>query len=198
MERKGCHFCSNAHVDGYLNHDTDFFSATMGHADKGFQIMLNSGNHRPNHIEFNQWNEEVKRWITVGIYYPKFCPECGRELSVYRIDERGTSFQDPVSFIPRPDGFIAVDSEGNEIDYAIFDGDTVVEKDKHEFITELKHETGCSYLLCMDAYGYMKRRNGTKALAIAYLKVKQLGPNSKKTFDERVIDYLKDMQVQGK
>ena len=205
-----CPFCYNAHVwakehkveedyfDRGLNDNNDGSSCSIGKSSNEFSIMFNSGMGKPCEIEFRNWYSGL--WHTVGYYYPKFCPECGRKLDEYVIDNRGTSYEKhkEENFIPISKDFVAIDSEGNEVDYAVFDGDRVIEKDKHEWIKALKHETGYSYALCQDAYDYMKRRNGTKDLAIAYLKVKQLGPNNKKPFDERVLDYLKDMQVQGK
>ena len=203
-----CHFCYNAHVwakelkteenyfDEGLDDNNDGSSCSIGKSRDEFSIMFNSGMGKPCEIEFRNWFSG--QWHTIGYYYPKFCPECGRPLDEYIIGERGQSFDRKKESTVNNKNLVAVDSEGNEIDFAILDNEFVVEEDKHKFINSLRHETGCSYLICMDAYDYMKRRNGTKDLAIAYLKVKQLGPNSKKTFDERVLDYLKDMQVQGK
>ena len=30
---------------------------------------------------------------TIGIYYPKFCPECGRPLDEYKIGEKGANYE---------------------------------------------------------------------------------------------------------
>ena len=104
-----CRFCFNAHVastlpeteDDYfepeLTDNNDSSSITIGdHASK-HQMYFNSGNGKPCNIEVCEWKENGYRgqpgWATVGIYYPKFCPECGRPLTEYKIDECGKSFQ---------------------------------------------------------------------------------------------------------
>jgi hypothetical protein len=52
--------------------------------------MFNSGMGKPCEIEFRNWYNG--RWHAVGYYYPKFCPECGRELNEYIVGERGVSY----------------------------------------------------------------------------------------------------------
>ena len=99
-----CHFCYNAHVqikepvteEYYFEPDiddsNDGSSSGIGKTAKDFSIMLNSGFGKPCEIEFRQWGKN-NMWHTVGYYYPKFCPECGRPLDEYKIDERGTSYE---------------------------------------------------------------------------------------------------------
>lgn len=103
-----CNFCFNAHVhanmpeveknylDEGLHDNNDSSTATVGSKTPGFQIFLNSGGGEAVNIELCQWQEKGYQgkpgWSTIGIYYPKFCPECGRKLSEYNITERGTSF----------------------------------------------------------------------------------------------------------
>lgn len=103
-----CSFCYNAQVwakephneedyfDEGLHDNNDSSSATIGNKADGFQLFLNSGGGEAVNIELCQWKEQGYRgqpgWATVGIYYPKFCPECGRELNEYTISERGTKF----------------------------------------------------------------------------------------------------------
>ena len=43
--------------------------------------MLECGNRDALRIEFNRWNDNDKMWHTVGRYYPKYCPECGRKIT---------------------------------------------------------------------------------------------------------------------
>lgn len=103
-----CSFCYNAHVwakepraeedyfDEGLHDNNDMSAATVGSITDGFQIFLNSGGGEAVNIELCQWKEHGYRgqpgWSTIGIYYPKFCPECGRKLDEYIINERGTKF----------------------------------------------------------------------------------------------------------
>lgn len=104
---KICRFCFNAYVattlpeteDDYfgpeLTDDNDFSSATIGNVgclpnNYPIQMYLNSGNGEATNIEICQWYQS--RWHTVGKYYPKYCPECGRELDEYEIGERGSTF----------------------------------------------------------------------------------------------------------
>lgn len=104
-----CPFCYNAHVwakepkteedyfDRGLDDTNDYSSATIGNKTDRFQIFLNSGGGTPVNIELCQWKETGYRgqpgWSTVGIYYPKFCPECGRLLDEYKIGKRGASYE---------------------------------------------------------------------------------------------------------
>ena len=105
-----CNFCFNAYVDSKLpeteddlyfgnelTDDNDDSSATIGNKTDGFQIFLNAGGGQPVNIELCQWKENGYRgqpgWSTIGVYYPKFCPECGRKLDEYTISERGNSYE---------------------------------------------------------------------------------------------------------
>ena len=105
-----CYFCFNAYVDAELprtedelyfsdelTDDNDSVSHTVGNKTDGFQIFLNSGGGEPVNIELCQWRENGYRgqpgWNTIGIYYPKFCPECGIKLVEYEISDRGSSFK---------------------------------------------------------------------------------------------------------
>jgi len=98
-----CHFCYNAQVwakepkteEDYftngLDDTNDFSSSTVGFSDDRHQIYINAGNGKAVNIEFCVWLDG--RWHTIGEYFPKFCPECGRNLDEYIIDERGTSYK---------------------------------------------------------------------------------------------------------
>ena len=99
-----CSFCYNAYVwgkeshtdedyfDGGLNNTNDFSSCSIGLSDSTHQIYFNAGAGVPCNIEICKWGENAQ-WNTVARYYPKFCPECGRKLDEFIINERGTSFE---------------------------------------------------------------------------------------------------------
>lgn len=88
---KPCYICNNALVDDELSSDNDLAYYGCGNACKGNTIRLASGNRKPVRIEFDEWNKD--HWSTVGIYYPKFCPECGRRLDEYKIIDRGSNYE---------------------------------------------------------------------------------------------------------
>lgn len=102
-EEYQCPFCFNAYVyakmpkteeEEYfgteLNDTNDFSSSTIGFHRNDICMYINSGNGEPVNIETCEWIND--RWHTVAIYYPKYCPECGRKLDEYEIDERGTKY----------------------------------------------------------------------------------------------------------
>ena len=99
-----CNFCFNAQVyanipktieEEYfgtgLDDTNDSSSSTVGSHANNYQVYINSGNGKPVNIETCEWAADG-RWRTVAIYYPKYCPECGRCLEEYTITERGASF----------------------------------------------------------------------------------------------------------
>lgn len=106
-----CHFCFNAYVynslpkleedyyDTGLDDTNDAFSGTVGDSLKGIQMYINSGGGKPLEIETCRWVDNPDglplngRWHTIARYYPKYCPECGRNLDEYEIGERGASFK---------------------------------------------------------------------------------------------------------
>ena len=100
---KVCPFCFNAYVyaklpktdedyfDEGLNDDNDGSSRGIGHSASEYQMYFNSGMGVPCNIELCHWHEGYG-WGPVAKYYPKYCPECGRKLDEYKIDERGTKY----------------------------------------------------------------------------------------------------------
>lgn len=83
--KQSCHMCFNARVDpdGELTDDNDFSSCAIGDFYDGYRAMLSAGYGKPVRIEFEGWNKDVERWVPLGHYYPKFCPNCGRSLMEY-------------------------------------------------------------------------------------------------------------------
>jgi hypothetical protein len=99
-----CHFCFNAHVwhnlpktdeelydTDPLTDDNDGSSSCIGTGDVKHRISFNSGMGRACEIEVCEWSDIIG-WNLVAMYYPKYCPECGRKLDEYMISDRGTSF----------------------------------------------------------------------------------------------------------
>lgn len=90
-----CKYCFNARVyepteeermDPFateLTDENDSSSCCVGRASTDFRFMLSSGYGEPLRIEMDKWNNQREEWVTVGKYYPKYCPECGRRLNEY-------------------------------------------------------------------------------------------------------------------
>ena len=91
-----CKYCFNARVykpteeelmDPFateLTDENDFSSCSIGHCfSRNRRFMINSGDSHPVNIEFQEWTDKMPEWHRVGIYYPKYCPECGRRLDEY-------------------------------------------------------------------------------------------------------------------
>jgi hypothetical protein len=72
-----CRFCSCGleHEDNYAS------SICIGEAEKNASLFINSAGGKKTYIDMLQWNPETRRNNTIAIYVPKFCPECGRELT---------------------------------------------------------------------------------------------------------------------
>ena len=81
--KKACDFCNNALLDDELTHDTDYACRTIGDMPKRTRLMLCTGWRKPLRIEFEVFNDQYGMWSTGGIYYPKYCPECGRKIYEY-------------------------------------------------------------------------------------------------------------------
>ena len=95
---KYCKFCFNARIykptdeecmDPFttkLTDENDFSSCSVGHCyDKHKRFMIDSGAGHPVKIVFEEWSEKMPEWHIVGVYYPKYCPECGRRLDEYEV-----------------------------------------------------------------------------------------------------------------
>lgn len=64
-----------------LFHDEGFSYQGIGLCDKGFNMTFDHDSHRDvSAISVTQWDEKRKENITVGRYFCKYCPECGRRL----------------------------------------------------------------------------------------------------------------------
>lgn len=90
-----CKYCFNARVykptdeelmDPFateLTDENDSSSCSVGQSSMGTRFMISSGYGEPVRIEIDKFLELRQEWVTVGKYYPKYCPECGRELNEY-------------------------------------------------------------------------------------------------------------------
>ena len=77
-----CDMCNNAKIDARLTDKNDYSSCILGDSAEGLRMMLSSGWGRPLRIELQEY--DVKNgWLTYGIYFPKFCPNCGRKIVEY-------------------------------------------------------------------------------------------------------------------
>lgn len=84
--KEPCYLCDNARLNNGLEDYNDFSSSCIGSFSQDCRIMLTSGSGKPLRIEIARWCEEAERWVDIGFYYPKFCPECGREIWEYEND----------------------------------------------------------------------------------------------------------------
>lgn len=66
-----------------LTDDNDSSSISIGKSSMGTRFMISSGHGEPVRIELDKFLELRQEWVTVGQYYPKYCPECGRRLNEY-------------------------------------------------------------------------------------------------------------------
>lgn len=84
--KEPCYLCDNARLNHELEDYNDFSSSCIGNFSQDCRIMLTSGSGKPLRIEIARWCEEAEQWVDIGVYYPKFCPECGREIREYEND----------------------------------------------------------------------------------------------------------------
>ena len=67
-----CRFCCE---------DENFAYFVIGDTGKDSRLLMRSGGAMPLVILYEKFSQ--KRWHTLGVYTPKFCPECGRKLVDY-------------------------------------------------------------------------------------------------------------------
>ena len=78
-EMKACGMCNNAFTAPDLNSDNDLSFFGIGECEKGYRLLLRSGDGRPTTILVEKWLDGTG-WMTIGYYQPQYCPNCGREL----------------------------------------------------------------------------------------------------------------------
>ena len=72
--------CDNARINDDLSNDNDYSSYCLN-SNKYAKIMYSSGDGKPPRLEFEIWNND--HWSIANIYYPKYCPNCGREIKEF-------------------------------------------------------------------------------------------------------------------
>ena len=94
-----CKYCFNARVykpteeelmnpfATELTDENDSSSCGVGTSSASTRFMISSGYGEPVRIEIDKFIELRQEWVTVGKYYPKYCPECGRRLDEYDVSE---------------------------------------------------------------------------------------------------------------
>lgn len=78
-----CKMCYNSRLDDDLTDDNDLSYSTLC-VNKEYRVMYASGWGKPPRLEFEFWDNDY--WSTVLIYYPKYCPNCGRAILEYSDD----------------------------------------------------------------------------------------------------------------
>ena len=78
-----CSGCYNSRFDYNLTDENDYLISSIGDSEDNYRMLYCSGNGQPPRILFDKWSEERKQWVTVGEYFPKHCPECGRGITEY-------------------------------------------------------------------------------------------------------------------
>ena len=66
-----------------LTDENDSSSCCIGISYNNTRLMISSGHGEPVRIEIDKFFEDYQEWHTVGRYYPKYCPGCGRRLDEY-------------------------------------------------------------------------------------------------------------------
>ena len=98
--KKYCNFCFNSRVyepteeelenpfATEFTDENDFSSISVGYSCNGHNLYLSSGAGKPMRFEVLAYNEKIRENQVVGLYSPKFCPECGRALTEYEQEEK--------------------------------------------------------------------------------------------------------------
>ena len=85
IKLKPCYMCDNGRLNEELTDDNDLSAFGIGDSVNGFRMMYCSGDGKPPRIEVEEWDEKAG-WYKIGVYYPKYCPNCGREIKEYERD----------------------------------------------------------------------------------------------------------------
>lgn len=145
-------------------------------AVKGGAIHLAGGN--TNFIDRSIKDPSIKLF--------HYCPICGSALlyDAHILNEGPKLDIKPA--------VVAVDSNWNQLDYAVFDDETTVTVEAYNLIKQLRDDTGCGLRLCKAAYKYSIEHNGGYEMMVAYCKAKVIAVKSNIPFDDSVKRYMED------
>lgn len=91
--KEPCGYCENALVSDYLDNTNDYACFSIGYMPDRKRMMLCTGYGKPLRIEIEEFNDQYGKWSTIGVYYLRYCPMCGREICEYKIDSRGRKYE---------------------------------------------------------------------------------------------------------
>lgn len=76
-----CVFCSH-HNNSDLDDHNDFRSIAVGHIEKYMRLAIEcgGGDKYPRFV-VERYNGQTGDMNRIGIYKPKYCPECGEKIS---------------------------------------------------------------------------------------------------------------------
>ena len=80
-EKCPCCMCNNARVSDASPDGNNLSYLAVGESVRPFQILLASGGGEPFRLLVEFLID--KQWSAAAVYYPKYCPNCGRELVEY-------------------------------------------------------------------------------------------------------------------
>lgn len=82
-QRPPCHMCLNALVDDELTHSNDLSYHGIGRSYcSEHRLLFAAGDREPPRILVEERSPRGT-WETIGVYRPRFCPNCGREIVEY-------------------------------------------------------------------------------------------------------------------
>lgn len=84
---KVCRMCDNARLNDELTDENDYSAVAVGNCTDGYRMMLCSGWGKPLRIEVEKWHDRAG-WYKIGVYEPKYCPNCGRKIVEYDKERR--------------------------------------------------------------------------------------------------------------
>lgn len=77
---KYCNICCSADVEPSLSAENDLSDSPVGVCEETYGMIFRAGNRQPPALIVQKWDGKQKRNTTIGVYEPKYCPECGRPL----------------------------------------------------------------------------------------------------------------------